>query len=90
MNMLMARAKNVGVLDEVLEATDNRQAPIRFLLMKFLPFLPRSQIILLPQRLQCLASCVRTSFVPCHSPFALFPAAADEDFEFPDYSSWKG
>jgi hypothetical protein len=35
MNMLMDRAKNVGVLDEVLEATDNRQAPIRFSLMKF-------------------------------------------------------
>jgi hypothetical protein len=44
MNMLMDRAKNVGVLDEVLEATDNRQAPFRLLLVKFLPYLPRSQI----------------------------------------------
>lgn len=44
MNMLMDRAKNIGVLDEVLEATDNRQAPICFLLMKVLPYLPRSQL----------------------------------------------
>ena len=35
-DMLIDRAKNAGVLHEVLEATDNRQAHSQFLLLEVL------------------------------------------------------